>query len=100
MNSGRSAGRHDTSRSFRMWFTMPWPSFTPGADSWFMKCRGTLTWILSLADTRWKSTCSTSGLNGCIWNARSSAFSDEPPTSRSRIDEWNASFFRACHSAL
>jgi hypothetical protein len=36
------------------------------------KCSGTFMWILRSFETRWKSTCCTWALNGCMLYARSS----------------------------
>ena len=41
INSGRSAGKQATFRSFITWLTMPPFSFTPGQISALMKCIGT-----------------------------------------------------------
>ena len=72
MNSGRSSGRHWMSSSLMTWLTTPPPVFTPGQISALTKCSGTFMWIFLLLSTRWKSTCSTSGRNGCICTSRNS----------------------------
>src|SRR5438034_8220120 len=54
MNSGRSAGRQRTSISLRTWVMRPPCSLIAGDFSALTKCRGTLMWIFSSAETRWK----------------------------------------------
>ena len=52
INSGRSLGRQETSSSVSTWLTMPPESFTPGAMSALMKCRGTFMCIFLFGSTR------------------------------------------------
>ena len=94
MNSGRSSGKQVMSSSFSTWFTTPPCSFTPGDTSAFTKCSGTFMWIFLSLDTRWKSTCCTWALNGCMLTARRSTCCFAPASSSVRIEAWNFSFLR------
>src|SRR5258706_95882 len=98
-NSGRSAGKQTMSSSFRTWLTTPPCSFTPGDFSALTKCSGTFMWIFLSLETRWKSMCCTSGLNGCMFTERSSTCSFAPARSSIRMLAWNLSFLRLRNSS-
>src|SRR5688572_21136289 len=94
MNSGRSSGKQAMSISFRTSLTTPPWSFTPGDFSALVKCSGTSMCSFLFFCTRWKSTCWTCGLYGCMLTARSSTCSFAPPTSSVRIEAWKRSLRR------
>ena len=100
MNSGSFCARHSISISVITWLTRHLSVLTAGEFSSPVKCSGTFLRSRVVSSTRWKSTCSTSGFQACIWKSRSSTFCVLPPSSISRIDEWKASFFSAKNSAL
>src|SRR2546429_52153 len=60
----------------------------------------TFMWIFLSLTTRWKSTCCTCSLNGCMLTARSSTCCFAPARSRVRIEAWNLSFFRLMNRSL